>query len=447
MFSKFRKTIVTGMHWVLKGDSSTAATVQTLLAKVLILTTNMATGIITARVLGPAGRGEQAAMILWPQFLAYAMTLGLPAALLYNLKRYPDEKSELFSASLLLGTGFGFIATLTGIVFIPFWLVGYSTHVIHVAQWMMLIAPMALLGVTFSAALEAGGDFTRANQLYSLPSLITLASLSVLALAGVLTPFTSSLAYVLPNLLTVFWMLTRLWSLFQPRWVGIGRSCKRLFYYGLRCCGIDLLGMLAFQVDQVLVVGLLSPASMGLYVVALSLSRMINVLESAIGTVMFPKVAARPVEEVIDLIGRAVRVSTALTLVAAIAISILGPMVLNLLYGSKYMGAVPVFRILVIEVVLSGATSTLAQAFMALGRPGMVTILQGIGLGLTLPLMLLLIPTYNLVGAGLALLISTTLRLIFVLVSYKLILKVQPPSLLITREDFLFLQQKLFSKK
>jgi O-antigen/teichoic acid export membrane protein len=205
--------------------------------------------------------------------------------------------------------------------------------------------------------------------------------------------------------------------------------------------------MLAFQVDQVLVVGLLSPASMGLYVVALSLSRMINVLESAIGTVLFPKVAARPVEEVIGLIGRAARVSTTLTFIAAIAVMILGPMVLNLLYGSKYMGAVPVFRILVIEVVLSCASSTLAQAFMALGRPGMVTILQGIGLGLTLPLMLLLIPTYNLVGAGLALLISTTVRLIFVLVSYKLILKVQPPSLLITQEDLLFLQQKLFSKK
>jgi hypothetical protein len=43
---------------------------------------------------------------------------------------------------------------------------------------------------------------------------------------------------------------------------------------------------------------------------------------------MFPKVAARPVEEVIGLIGRAVRVSTALTLVTAIAVTILGPVVL-----------------------------------------------------------------------------------------------------------------------
>ena len=63
-----------------------AATVQTLLANVLILGVNFGTGIITARLLGPVGRGEQAAIILWPQFLAYALTLGLPSAMLYNLR-------------------------------------------------------------------------------------------------------------------------------------------------------------------------------------------------------------------------------------------------------------------------------------------------------------------------------------------------------------------------
>jgi O-antigen/teichoic acid export membrane protein len=436
------KTLVNSALWVLRGRSSTAATLQTLLAKLLILATNLATGVITARSLGPQGRGEQAAMILWPQFLAYIMTLGLPSALLFNLKRYPEKESELFSAALLLSTALGIMATLTGVVFIPVWLAQYSAEVIYIAQWFMSAAPLALVSMTFTAVLEAQGNFTTSNQVQYLSPLITLAILAVLALADKLTPFTCGLAYLLAGVPIFFWMLVRLWKRFHPRWRGLGESYKRLISYGLRSYGIDLLNTLSAQVAQALVIGLLAPAAMGMYVVAVNLSRMLNLFQSAIVTVLFPKAAARPVEEVVTLIGRAVRVSMALSLLTSIAVMIVGPLVLRLLYGPEFIGAVPVFRILVIEKLIGGTVWVLAQAFMALGRPGTVTILQGIGLGLSVPMMLVLIPIYGMEGAGLALLVSTTARFIFVLVSYPLLLKVRPPGLLITREDWYFMQQR-----
>ena len=435
------KTLVDGARWVLRGRSGTAATLQTILVRLLILAINVATGIITARTLGPQGRGEQAAMILWPQFLAYAMTLGLPSALVYNLKRYSDEKSKLFSAALLLSTALGIVAMLTGVVFIPIWLAQYSAEVIRIAQWFMLTAPLSLLSVIFIAALEAQGDFTTSNQVRYLTPLITLGILSVLALAHALTPFTAGLAYLLAGVPIFFWMLPRLWNRFHPHWLGFDKSYKRLISYGLRSYGIDLINTLAAQVDQVLVVNLLAPASMGVYVVALSLSGMLSLFQNAIVTVLFPKAAARPVEEVIALTGRAARVNMALSFLTAITVMLLSPVLLRLLYGPDYMGAVTVFRILVIKTLFGGTTWVLAQAFMALGRPGTVTIMQGIGLGLSVPFMLVLIPAYGLEGAGIALVCSTTVRLIFVLMSYPLVLKVRPPGLLITREDWHFLQQ------
>ena len=442
MFQKFSKTVLDSIRWLSQGRSSTAATLQTLLTRVFILAINMATGIITARVLAPLGRGEQAAMGLWPQFLAYAMTLGLPSALLYNLKRHPDKKSEMFSAALVLGTAMGLVATLTGIIFIPSWLNQYSTEVIQEAQWLMLTAPLALLTVTFTAALEADNNFATANQVRYLPPLLTLVTLGVLALTQTLTPLTSTLAYLLSGIPIFFWMLGQLWNRFHPRWYGIGKYYKPLLSYGLRSYGIDLLGTLSGQVDQALIVGLLPPASMGLYVIALSLSRMLGVFHSSIVTVLFPKTAARPVAEVVDLTGRAARVSLAFILLVAVAAIILGPMFLGLLYGSKYMGAVPVFRILVIESVISNTAWILIQAFMALGKPGTVTILQGIALGLTVPLLLVFIPAYGLLGAGLALLCSSTVRAISALVCYPLVLKVRPPGLIMTREDLYFILDK-----
>ena len=435
------KTLLNSVRWVLGGQGGAAATVQTFAARLLIIGLNMATGIITARTLAPAGRGEQAAIILWPQFLAYAMTLGLPASLLYNLKRHPNEKSELFSAALVLGTALGLVATLTGIIFIPSWLSQYSLGVIQAAQWLMILAPLSLLGVIFTAALESEGDFATANHSRYLTPLLTLTALILLALSKKLTPFTAGLAYILPNLPIFLWLLIRLWKLFQPRWYGFGDAYKWLLNFGFRSYGVDLLGTLSGQLDQALVVSFLTPASMGMYTVALSLSRMLNVFQSSIVTVLFPKAAARPTAEVIALTGRATRISTAVSAIIAIAVMLFGPFLLHLLYGQKYMGAVPVFRILVIESVISGTTWVLAQAFMALGRPGTVAILQGVGLGLSVPLMIVLIPSYGIEGAGFALLGSTAARFIFVLVCFPIILKVRPPNIILTTKDLSTLRQ------
>lgn len=442
------KNAANRVRWIMQGRDATAATLQTLLARILILAINMGTGIITARFLGPQGRGEQAAIILWPQLLAYLMTLGLPAALRYNLKRYPNEKSELFSAVLVLSLGLGLLASLIGIVFIPHWLgQQYSADVVHFAQWFMLTAPVGVFWANLVAALEATEDFSSANQGQYLTPLFILIMLLALLLAHGLTPFNTSLAYTVAGLPIFFWILNRLWKRFRPRWHKLGPQYKRLLSYGLRAYGIDLLGTIATQMDQALVVGLLSPASMGKYAVALSLSRMLDIFQGSIITVLFPKTAARPIEEVIALTGRAARVGLAFSLMAATGAMLVVPFLLHLLYGSEFIGALPVFRILAIEVVLGGTTWVLAQAFMALGRPGTITIMQAIGLGLTLPLLLILIPRYGLVGAGLAILCSTTIRLIFMLASYPLILKIRPPNLLITREDFNFVLQALQLKR
>lgn len=437
------KFVQSRLSWILQGQSSTAAAVQTLLARVLILAVNLATGIITARTLGATGRGEQAAMILWSMFLANTVTLGLPSAVIYNFKAHPQRKSELFAAALLLGTGLGFIASAIGMIWIPLWLSQYSPDVVRAAQWFMLNAPIALVQLLILAALEAMGDFTAANRLRLLIPLITLVALTSLAVAEAITPLTSSLAYILNGLPIFFWTLTRLWRLLRPQWRGITSAARQLVHYGLRSYGVDLLGALSLQVDQVLVVSFLDPASMGTYVVALSLARMLSVFQIAIAAVLFPRAAARPAGEVIALTGQAARLTTALTFTVGLVIIALGPFLLQLLYGAEFVQAARVLYILVIEAVISGAALVLAQSFMALGNPGIVTVLQGAGLALSVPLMIWLIPIFGLAGAGLALLISTVVRLLFTLGCYPLLLKVPLPALLITKQDLAFLKQKL----
>jgi antigen flippase len=436
-------SVFSRMSSLLSGKSGITAALQTFVVKIFILALNMGTGIITARVLGSEGRGELAAVILWPQFLAYALTFGVPQSLLYNLKRHPEDKSDLLSASLVLATGLGAIATAVGIIFMPQWLSQYPLHIVRAAQWFMLLSPLTLISAVLAAAFEARGEFTFSNQARYFVPLTTLVALVVMIILDVDNPITFGMAYAVPSVPVTLWMFTRLGERYDLRLQNFYSTSKKLLDYGVKAYGIDLIGSLSGKIGQALVVGLLTATSMGLYTVAISLSRMLNTFEEAVNIVLLPKASARPLPEIVTLTGRAVRVSTFMTILCVVPLLILGPFFLQLLYGDEFRAAAAVFRILLIEVLLSGTSWMLAKTFMAAGRPGVVTVLQGIGLSITVPLMLVLIPRYELIGAGLAMLISTIIRFGLVLCSYPLVLKINPPNLLLTLDDIRYVKRAI----
>ena len=117
-----------------RGISATAAVLQSISAKVLIIGVNILTGILSARSLRPEGRGELAAMILWPVFLASVLSLGVPSALTFQLKRNPGKQSQLMGAALLLAILAGAVAVLLGGFFMGAWIPQYPPRVILFAR-------------------------------------------------------------------------------------------------------------------------------------------------------------------------------------------------------------------------------------------------------------------------------------------------------------------------
>ena len=84
-------------------ESGLVSSLQTVLANIFVLVINVLTGIITARLLGPSDKGVQAAIILWPGLLVSLSAVGLPAALLYYIKKSPEHASAFLTAALSLG--------------------------------------------------------------------------------------------------------------------------------------------------------------------------------------------------------------------------------------------------------------------------------------------------------------------------------------------------------
>jgi len=409
----------------------------------LVLVCNIVTGILCARYLGPDGRGQQAAMIMWPQLLGYALIFGLPSSVIYNLKKEPERKRELFGAALLLGAGVGCVAAAIGIAMMPVWLGDYPLRTIRFAQVCLLMTPVVTLALVLDNVLKAENDFRSYNRLRLLTVLVTVALLAGFVAAGEMRPETAAISYMLAGVPSFVFVLRRLLRAIRPAFANLRRSVRRLFGYGARSAGIDLMGTLSEKIDQALIVGFLAPHQMGLYVVALSLAKMLNIFQSSIVSVLFPKIAGRDRDTVVRTSLRMGRLSFLVSLAAALVLMVAGSPLLMLMYGSEYADSVHVYRLLVIEVVFSGTIWVIAQSFMSLGKPGTVTVQQAVGVGLNIPMLLVFIPMFGIAGAALSLLLSTLARLAFLVTACRRQLGVPLREMLSFRGDVAWLRSRL----
>jgi enterobacterial common antigen flippase len=434
---------IDAFKWLLAGRTGLSASVQTLFVRVLVLFVNVSTGMITARGLGDIGRGEQATMILWPSLITSLVSFGLPSALLYQGKKYEDKKSEFFSAALIASSIFGCLAIIVGWIGIPYWMTSYADNTTLIARYLMLTAPVILISSIFQARLQIDGQFSIINFASYATPFLTLIGLIFLFYTGQLSPTNSCFVYILPTIPVTIWMAYTLRKTNVFVWPSWKYSVVPLLTCGMQYYGMELLGRVSLQIDQVLVIGMLSPSEMGLYSVVLSLSRMLTIFHSSISSVLLPKVTAKSLEETVYWTIFTARICFVCTGAAALTMCIFSTTILDILYGPSFRHAVDALRILLIEVTLGSATWILAQTFLALGKPNIVTAFQIIGLSLSFPFMLFLIPRYGILGAALSILISTIVRLLFIQVSFSIVLKVKPPNIMPTMDEIIYLRNSL----
>jgi O-antigen/teichoic acid export membrane protein len=176
---------------------------------------------------------------------------------------------------------------------------------------------------------------------------------------------------------------------------------------------------------------------MGLYVIAQSAAGVLAFIPTAVAPITMPRSTNLHTGDILILTGRAARATLCLMLLASLPLLFFGDFLLSLVYGSRFTGAAVVLPFLIAEAIANGLTSVLAQAFLATGFPGTVSMLQGCGLLTSIPLLYWMIPRFGLRGAGCALMLSTLCRLMLVLLNFPYKLKSRPPALIMRRTEFL----------
>lgn len=416
---------------------------RTLGVQALILIVNILTGVLTARLLGPEGRGIYVAVTLWPPLFSALAVAGLNSAVVYRLRRSPHSMGGIASAALLLGAASALATTVIGACLLPLFMAKYGAALVIFAQLclvnVLVNSMQSLIKQTFAGA----GQYWYCNLIHLLPQLFHLLGLLAILPFAALSARAAVVALIISSSAAVLVMLPKFIRVVRPQFRGAFGELLQLVSYMFRAMPTDIVFTLATYSDRLVLLPLLAPHELGLYAVAFSFSRVIQFVQPAIMSVFLSHMSAQSEAENKLLHDRACRVLIACLVPGCALCWFAGEWLLVFAYGAEFAAAMTVFRLLVIEASLGVLSQVTVQLFLARNRPGIVSTIQVIVLCISVAALLTFVPRYGAFGAAICLLGAAAIRWLLLLGALPAVLKVPLPRFYLTRDDFRYVMGRL----
>jgi O-antigen/teichoic acid export membrane protein len=355
-------------------------TTLTTFTNAAILAGNALAGAVSARALGPAGRGQLAIVVLWSALISMVGSLGLLSSCSYHVAIWPDRRSALAAWVRRIAARQAIAMTIVSAA-IMWWL-----HIrLRVAPILTIeyttwagFAVITVYGVSYLRGL---GDFARFNLMRAIPGAIPAVLMLGNAMALDLTPAEAGAAYLVPTcfsaILAYAWLPRRTAEV-QIR--PLSRAERRsVWSYGWRSLG-SFSGLALNSNGDQLALGILVPVgSLGLYSVAASASSPLASMVASLGMVGLPAVAGQVGQAKAMATWKIMRRAIFLLVIVSPAIAALLPWAIPLVYGARYATAVIPAEILLVGGAFTALASVTDELLRAHGHPGFVCITQGVG--------------------------------------------------------------------
>lgn len=385
---------------------------------VLVLLIHMATGVMSARYLGPYGRGELAVANRWSGLFTMLFTIGLPGAVIYLGKQNPDKQKEYFGNYIAMGTVAGLIGLVIGETLIPHILKGKPIVIVQISQLAMLSIPFGVLADGLVGTLQTINQFTRVMMTRILSEVGTLIAIALLLLFNLYTVgsyvFINTLWSLVVFIITLYWVVKSI----RPKMYVKKKYMTDLVSQGFQMYATSLVNVFGGNLDQLAISVLLTPYALGLYAVSSSVGSVFpSMIIGALGTYLWPKLMDLPLDERNNQIGELHSIMFYGSLLISMVLMVLTHALVPLIYGKKYVGAISMAEIMVFGAAMSVGYVILTNYISTRGKFYLTTIAEGIGLASGLGITLPLLHYFGGIGAAVGLLTSNVMKWLFVIVA------------------------------
>ena len=360
-------------------DRSTAEAIAT---SIVGQSAVVVSGILVARSLSVELRGELALILLLPLVFSLLGGLGVQTSITYHIARDRGQGLKQLHAirrHLTLQMALLTVANATAV-----WLIFRSSGsvVLLAALVSPVILPFMFTQQIVLATLQGEHRFWAFNVSRVLPLATYAALVAALWVTGHNTLLGIALcfatAYATAALIGAAGLLrrpagTRAHEPSPPADVQVHEPSPPadVYAFGRRGMLGAVFPVESFSLDQLYVGLVVSSAALGLYVIGAAFMTLPRFIAQSIGMIAYPRVAnLESKTEQWRMVTRYIGATAALCAVVVSALLVLTPILVPLLFGSAYEGAVPLARILLVASLIQGIRWVVAAAARGANVPG-----------------------------------------------------------------------------
>jgi O-antigen/teichoic acid export membrane protein len=384
-------------------------------SRLLIILLGFATSILTARFLGPEGRGNYFFVVTLASTIVQFSNLGLHSSNTYQVVKDKSLLRGLVANSFWLSLvgGSGIAAGAAALVQMENWF--NDTSPVHL--WLAVLLVPSMLFFMLGNNLLVGINRINVFNMFQVGSnflvllFMGLAAWQGWGLAGFLG------ANILAGCIMGALLLAVLLH-YSNDAKGLAFS-RQLFSAGFRyAVKVYLASLLAFLVlrsNVFLLKGLTSVEEVGYFSVATQIADVLAVLPTSVALVLFPDLVRCEANQRWIATLRSMTVVGGLMLVACAIAAILVEPFVRIVFGSTFLASVPILRWMLPGVLVLSMSTVVSQYLAAIGFPKLLTGIWLVALVVVVASSWFLIPLYSGAGAAIALSITYGLLLLTIL--------------------------------
>jgi O-antigen/teichoic acid export membrane protein len=385
---------------------------ETFATRVFLLGAGVAAGVLVARSLGPEGRGLFAVATALAGMCVQFGNLGLHTANAYFVARDRSLMPRLAGNSLAVS------AVVGGLAVAGLWaLASFRPDIVPLRGALLVLTcvsvPVSLGYMLLQNLLMGVQDVRSFNRIEILVRLVSLTLIVLVILERRVTPEAIFAAGLLASGVGLIRVLRRLGRFLPERPRPSPGLLREHMVYGLKSYLACFFAYLVVRFDLLMVSSMLGTKEAGYYSIAASMADLVYMLPSVIGTLLFPKLVARPTQEEKWRLTAGVGATVLVVMVGVSSLSaLLARPLIRLLFGADFLPATPAFVILAIAMIFYGVNNIVSSYLASMSFPWFSVGVWIAAAGLNVVLNLLLIPARGILGASISSLVCYVLVLV-----------------------------------
>jgi O-antigen/teichoic acid export membrane protein len=313
--------------------------IQTYVTRMLLLLIGIASSVLTARLLGPEGRGVLAIMTSITLIGVQFGNLGFHGSNTFYVAKSKNLLPILIGNSLLIAVVLGFSTAMLIWMFFNIWTNLIPLNGIYLILPLIAI-PLGLFSLFIHNLLIGVQEIARYNRVDFITGVLgifLLVSVYIFGNVNVITVYLLGLVgYIVSTILNYLGLIPHLKK--NP-FISLAHIQKS-FRYGRKVYLSSLFSTLIKRIDLLMVSYFLGYKEAGIYAISIGLINLLFIFPEVIGMIAFPKMVSMDSwTEKVVFVNKVVMLVSAIMLTTSFLVLIFGQWIITLMYGDEFQQA------------------------------------------------------------------------------------------------------------